>query len=103
MLRVTVHSCPKTLRLVVEGRLGGAHVVELETCWLTTVPNVYLPVVVDLTGVTFIDCDARRLLTRMHEQGARLIATGVMTKQIIAEVVKTRPGKDLGQRRKGGV
>lgn len=33
MLRITVHSCLKTLRLVVEGRLGGAHVLELETRW----------------------------------------------------------------------
>ncbi len=88
MLRITIHSCLKTLRLIVEGRFQGAHVSELETCWLTTKPTADLPVVVDLTGVTFIDCAGKQLLTRMHEQGARLIATGIMTKQIVEEVVK---------------
>lgn len=86
MLRITIHRCLKTLRLIVEGRLQGAHVSELETCWLTTLLAGDSPVIVDLTGVTFIDCDGKQLLTRMHEGGARLIATGIMTKQVIEEV-----------------
>lgn len=86
MLRITIHSCLKTLRLIVEGRLQGAHVLELETCWRTTTPVADSPIIVDLTGVTFIDCDGKQLLKRMHEQGAKLIATGIMTNQVIEEV-----------------
>lgn len=95
MLRITLHRCWKTLRLIVEGRLEGAHVIELENCWQTTTSTTDARIIVDLTGVTFIDCGGKQLLTLMHEQGARLIATGIMTKQVIAEVVKTRPGKEL--------
>lgn len=96
MLRITIQSCLKTSRLIVEGRLEGAHVVELENCWQTTTPGADAPIVVDLTGVTFIDCGGKQLLTRMHEGGVRLIATGIMTKQVVKEVVKTRPGQKLG-------
>ena len=96
MLRITIQSCLKTLRLVVEGRLEGAHVVELENCWKTTTPGADAPIVVDLTGVTFIDCGGKQLLTRMHEGGASLIATGIVTKQVVKEVANTRPGQKLG-------
>lgn len=88
MLRITVHSCLKAIRLIVEGRLDGAHVIELENCWQTTMPAADSQLLVDLTGVTFVDCGGKRLLTRMHEQGARLIATGIMMKQVIEEVRK---------------
>lgn len=88
MLRITVHSCSKTLRLIVEGRLEGAHVVELENCWQTTTSTAASQLLVDLTGVTFINCGGKQLLARMHEQGARLVATGIMTKQVIEEVRK---------------
>ena len=92
MLRITIHSCLKTLRLIVEGRLQGAHVNELETCWLTTTPAADSPIVVDLTGVTFIDCDGKLLLKRMHEREVKLVATGIMTKQVIEEVHKEATG-----------
>ena len=92
MLRITTDKCFKTLRLTVEGRLEGPFVIELENCWHTTTPGTRSRIKVDITGVTFIDSGGKQLLTRMHEQGAKLIAKGVMTKQIIEEVVKTRPG-----------
>lgn len=95
MLRITKHSYSKTLRLVVEGRLEGAHVSELENCWQTITPGADALIVVDLTGVTFIDCGGKKLLTRIHEHGDRLIATGIMTKQVVEEIVKARPGQKL--------
>lgn len=95
MLRITQHRCRKTLRLVVEGRLEGAHVIELENCWQPTTSTAGAPVVVDLTGVTFIDRGGKQLLIRMHGQGVKLIATGIMTKQIVEEVVRDGPGKKL--------
>lgn len=82
------------MRLIVEGRLEGAHVLELENCWQTTKPVADTQTLVDLTGVTFIDGNGKQLLTRMYAQGSRLIATGIMTKQIIEEVEKTKPGKN---------
>lgn len=96
MLRITIENNPTTRCFTIEGRLEGAHVIELENCWQTTMHTAGSPIIVDLTGVTFIDCGGKQLLTRMHEQGAKLIATGIMTKQVVKEVVKTRHGKELG-------
>lgn len=97
MLRVTVHSRSKTLRFVVEGRLEGAHVIEFENCWRTTTPATGSRILVDLTGITFIDRGGKQLLTRMHGRGARLTATGIMTKEVIKEIVNasTRGSKRL--------
>lgn len=95
MLRITQHGGWKTSRIVVEGRLEGAHVIELENCWQPTTSTAGAQVVVDLTSVTFIDRGGKQLLTRMHGRGVKLIATGIMTKQILEEVLKTRPGKKI--------
>lgn len=88
MLKITTRNSSETLRFIVEGRLEGAHVIELDNCWRTTANTADSPVIVDLTDVTFIDDGGKQLLKRMHEQGAELMATGIMTKQVIDEVRK---------------
>ncbi len=93
MLKITTRNSSETLRFIVEGWLEGAHVNELENCWQTTTSITSAPMLVDLTDVTFIDDGGKQLLTRMHEQGAELIATDIMTKQVVEEVEKTYSGK----------
>jgi hypothetical protein len=41
---------------------------------------------VDLADVSFIDSDGRALLTRMRENGARLLSAGVLTNAIVDEI-----------------
>jgi len=41
---------------------------------------------VDLTGATCIDAQGKQLLARMHQNGAKLIGTGLMTEFIIREI-----------------
>ena len=57
-------------RFVVEGKLAGACTGELEKCWqAATSAGSEGSILVDLTGVTFVDAPGKQLLTRMHERG----------------------------------
>lgn len=87
MLRITLPDGSATRRFIIEGRLVGDCVSELERCWeTTTLAESCLSILMDLTNVTCIDESGKQLLARMHEQGARLIANGIMMKNIIEEI-----------------
>ena len=88
MLKITtlIHAKSTTLRL--EGRLAGPWVQELERCWdftVTTTTNHTLTV--DLSAVTYVDSDGKDLLKKIHQQGARLVASGCLTSCIVNEIV----------------
>src|SRR5882672_1521946 len=83
MLRITINNVAQTPSLVVEGKLVGPWVKELEKLWesmLATEPSWAM--VVDLTAMTFVDSDGRELLTRMRRQGAMLVSAGVLMNAI---------------------
>ena len=90
MLKITKHrdAVSGGVLLMLEGRLAGPWVEELETCWRQMAANPQSCAVVDLTGVTFVDADGKSLLTRMWQQGAELHATGCLTKCIVEEITK---------------
>jgi outer membrane protein TolC len=96
MLRVTtkVEEEQARVTLKLEGKLAGPWVDEFERCWCLTVEK-WKNVVVELTGVTFIDSKGKCLLAKIHGQGAKLIGTGLMTKSIIEEIA----GCDEAQKR----
>lgn len=75
--------------LLVEGTLSGDWVDVLEECWLEAPhdPNG-APVLIDLSGVTYVDDKGRELLARMIRASAELRATGVMTRAIIEEITE---------------
>ena len=87
MLRITTRNDSGATRFVVEGKLAGSCVTELEKCWRSTVgTESTTSIVVDLTSVSFIDSPGKRLLTRMHEQGIRFVAAGLLPKCLIEEI-----------------
>lgn len=91
MLRITVDDKPQALTFQLEGRLAGPWLPELEACWQSTVSRQRRPVLrVDLTGVTFIDHAGKACLAALHEQGAELVATDCLTKDIVAEILQAR-------------
>ena len=99
MLRITVHkdSSPTTLEL--EGRIAGDWVDELERAWLAEVGPDEL-IKVDLSGVTFVDEDGKKLLGRMFEEGSNLYVTDCMNRSIIEEIKrKGRPHAGNGRHR----
>ncbi len=87
MLRITTCVDPARTRLVVEGRLTGASVGELERCWQATVSRESPEsIIIDLNSVSFIDMCGKQLLARMHEQGVSFAASGLLVKSLIDEI-----------------
>jgi anti-anti-sigma regulatory factor len=84
VLKITVHngSLPATLKL--EGKIAGQWVKELERVW-HNITHKYAPrtVTVDLSGVTFVDAEGKRLLGGMLRDGAELTHAQLLTKYII--------------------
>ena len=91
MLRITVHDNHDSLTFLLEGRLAGPWVQELECCWEGTQGvKRGRAARIDLTGVTFVDDSGKKLLAALHTQGAEFIAAGCLMKAIIAEITNGR-------------
>jgi ABC-type transporter Mla MlaB component len=101
VLRVTTRINSGKTCLVVEGRLAGACVGELERCWRSTASKESAEsIFVDLSSVTSVDMAGKQLLRDMHEQGIRFTAAGLLAKCLIEELeCSTRLEKQRGLER----
>lgn len=91
MLRITMTTRPEGVTVVLEGRLAGPWVGEVDRCWKgLAAAQDPRSVRVELDAVTFIDAAGRALLRTMHEQGASLAASGCMTRAILEEITVDR-------------
>lgn len=89
MLKITTLTNAESTALRLEGRLAGPWVQELERCWDSLVgTTTNHPVTVDLSAVTYVDSDGKGLLEKIHQQGAKLIASGCLTSCIVNEIVQ---------------
>jgi hypothetical protein len=86
MLKITTKTDDVKTTFELEGKLAGAWVNELERCWREIARG--RAVKISLEGVTFIDDSGKRLLARLHENGAKLKAAGCMTKCIVQEITR---------------
>ena len=87
MLRITTSNGSDVTHFIVEGKLAGPCVCELEKCWQSMISQDSASrVVVDLTSVTFVDDAGKALLSRMSEEGTRFVASLLMPKAIIKEI-----------------
>jgi anti-anti-sigma regulatory factor len=94
MLRITTCDTSGVTRLLVEGKLAGACVGELEKCWRETISTKSAEsILIDLGGVTFVDAAGKQLLAGMHEQGTRFEAAGLLAKCLMAEIERSGAGK----------
>ncbi len=93
MLKITGQrdTASDSMSLLLEGRLVGPWVEELNSYWSQISGNQQSGAVIDLTGVTFIDANGKALLTRLWQQGADLRAAGCLTRCIVEEI--TGPGR----------
>ena len=90
MLRITVHDHPQALTFQLEGILAGPWLHVLEDCWQSTLARQCKPnLLVDLTGVTFIDAAGQACLEHMHRQGAEFVAADCLTKAVVDEITQT--------------
>lgn len=88
MLKITGRgdAAPDSMSLVLEGKLAGPWVEELNSYWSQISRNQQSGAVIDLTGVTFIDADGKALLTKLWQQGAKLRAAGCVTRCVVEEI-----------------
>ena len=90
MLKITTHVSDDATRITLEGRLAGPWIGDLERCWREAEQSAGgRQLVVDLTGVTFVEQEGKALLTQMCQAGADLLATGCCMRSIV-EDAKTR-------------
>jgi len=90
MLKITGQrgAAQASTSIILEGRLVGPWVEELNSYWRQISGCQQSGAVIDLTGVTFIDTDGKALLTTLWQQGAELRAAGCLTRCIIEEITK---------------
>ncbi len=90
MLRITTCDNTRETRVIVEGKLSRACVGELEKCWRETA-STKAPesILVDLSGVTFVDAAGKQLLAEMHERGTRFATAGLLAKCLMAEIERS--------------
>lgn len=83
---------PDSLSLRLEGRLAGPWVEELSASCRQISARQQRCVMIDLTGVTFIDTDGKVLLAHLWRQGAELRASGCLTRCVVEEIRRNEPG-----------
>ena len=94
MLKITLHSEAEVLVFMLEGRLAGPWVKELERCWRSAGTREGSPVHVDLSAVTFIDAGGQALLGQMYREGAELVASGCLNRCIVEGVIQSTEKKE---------
>lgn len=85
MIRITTHQSLSATQLLLEGKLSGDSVPELEKCWQRAMEK-RASVHVDLSAVSFVDGRGKQLLTKMFKKGTLLVSKGLMAKCLIEEI-----------------
>jgi anti-anti-sigma regulatory factor len=100
MLKITIEKSARCTTLRVEGRLAGPWVDELDRAWQAVGPepgNGHVSV--DLTDVTFVGEEGKKLLQAMYAGGVKLKASGCVTRRLVEEIGqsfnRTRPPKPV--------
>jgi len=92
MLRITIEKKPDSTILRVEGKITGPWLAELEQAWQTVLPQLNgTALLVDLTDVTLISEEGKRVLEAMHESGAKFKASGCVTRRVVEGMERSLP------------
>jgi len=98
MLRITTSDTGDKVILKLEGKLSGPWVEEFDRCWhLSTDIYKSKGLVVDLTGVTFVDPAGKKLLCSISSGGGQLVGSGLVPKSLIDEICVERPPAKSGK------
>ena len=91
MMKAQVEERPGAVTLSVCGRLVEGWVEELDKCWRDArIAHPSGPIAVDLRCVTFIDHAGEALLRRMHDDGAKFLAAGLLTQEVVNQVTGSK-------------
>ena len=87
MLRISFDNAAESVTVKLEGKVAGPWVDELEQTWYEFTRNKPAQsVVVDLSGVDFIDREGRKLVGWMFRQGAELQNGRLITQYIVDQI-----------------
>jgi anti-anti-sigma regulatory factor len=90
MLKITTQEVSGLLTFMLEGDLAGRWSEEFELYWRSVSGmRQFRRVCVDLSGVAFIDQGGKEVLTKIHRDGAELLASGCMNNCIVEEIVRS--------------
>jgi hypothetical protein len=84
MLKITNNNGAGVATFKLEGRLAGAWVNELRSCWEQAGEGAAIRV--DLTEVSWVSEEGKALLGEMHRRGAELVAANLLMADIVAEI-----------------
>ncbi len=91
MLRMTFEKGLEANTLKLEGKVTAPWADELQRTWdELAADSPAKSIIVDLSGVTFIDSEGKSILTWMSKQGADLRAGNLMTKYIVDEILRRK-------------
>jgi len=85
VLRVTTRLSDDGYSLILEGRVKGPWVLELEKAWQAALKSRTdsRALVVDLSAVSFADWRGRKLLQEMRNQGAKLVGGSIFLSKML--------------------
>lgn len=96
VFRIHIHDCDGATSFMLEGRLVGPWVNELESCLLRALAaEPGRSIIVSLANVSFVDSDGIELLTKMCRQGVRLESTGIMMNSIVEQIERRADNPNL--------
>ena len=84
MLKITNNNGAGVTTFKLEGRLAGAWVDELRSCWEQAGESAAIRV--DLTEVSWVSDEGKALLGEMYRRGAELSAANLLMTAIVAEI-----------------
>jgi len=91
MLKISIVDKPEELKFILQGKLIEPWVSEFRTIWEQRSKNLGSRIrVVDLKDATVIDQSGFKALAMMHDQGARFVAQGVLTRYFLKCLAKKR-------------
>lgn len=89
VLRISVDENPGALSLIVEGRLVGPWVDELQRlCQERGAPGSGSATTIDLCGVTAMDARGQALLDDLFRRGATLRCSDVMNQYLVEQIAR---------------
>lgn len=85
MLKVTELKSAEGTQLILEGKLLGPWVDELQSCWSGCATRQGgAPVRVSLKDVSYLDARGRDLLKRMEREGAKLVEASDFIRHVLS-------------------
>jgi outer membrane protein len=97
MLKITTQFEPGQAMFKLEGKLVGQWAAELERKWKEAQgTGGAQSSVIDLAGVTYIDAEGKRVLSKIHQAGGKLQALDCMTKCVVEEISREARPSHVG-------